>query len=128
MRIQANDIMLNVEMLGHGRPLVLLHGFTGSAALWAPHLPAIARQRRTVAFDLIGHGHSDAPAEPARYAMHRTVADLLTALDRLGIATFDLLGYSMGGRVALQLAVAASQRVGALLLESTSPGLADPIE
>src|SRR5262249_40601079 len=67
-------------------------------------------------------------AEPARYRMEHAVADLTGLLDRLGIARAAWLGYSMGGRVALQLAVAQPARVAALVLESASPGIADPAE
>lgn len=127
-RRPVNGIALNVEVAGAGRPLLLLHGFTGSTATWAPLGPAWARQSRTIAVDLIGHGRSDAPADPARYRMEHCVADLLAVLDTLGIERADVLGYSMGGRVALHLAAAAPARVSALVLESASPGLADPAE
>jgi 2-succinyl-6-hydroxy-2,4-cyclohexadiene-1-carboxylate synthase len=60
--------------------------------------------------------------------MERCVADLLALLDALEIARADVLGYSMGGRVALHLAAAAPERVGALVLESSSPGIADAAE
>ncbi|MDI3340690.1 MAG: 2-succinyl-6-hydroxy-2,4-cyclohexadiene-1-carboxylate synthase [Sphaerobacter sp.] len=126
--IAVNDIRLHVERGGDGPPLLLLHGFTGSAATWAPLLPALQRHVTTVAPDLIGHGHSDAPADPARYAMDRCVADLVALLDALAIERTAVLGYSMGGRVALHLALAAPERVTALVLEGASPGIADPAE
>jgi 2-succinyl-6-hydroxy-2,4-cyclohexadiene-1-carboxylate synthase len=113
---------------GSGPPLLLLHGFTGSGAEWAGLWPRLGERRELIAPDLIGHGRSFAPADPARYTMERCVADLLGLLDELGLACVDLLGYSMGGRVALQLAAAAPERVGHLILESASPGLAEPGE
>jgi 2-succinyl-6-hydroxy-2,4-cyclohexadiene-1-carboxylate synthase len=128
MQVPVNDITLNVEVNGAGPPLLLLHGFTGSAATWAPFVARLAPHRRIVAVDLIGHGRSDAPARAERYRMEQCVADLLALLDTLDIAQTDVLGYSMGGRVALQLTAAAPARVGALVLESSSPGLADPAE
>jgi len=110
---------------GEGRPtLLLLHGFTGSAASWRGHVATLTRYATVVAVDLIGHGNSDAPADPARYTMAHCIADLLAALDHLGIAHVVALGYSMGARVALRLAAAAPDRVAALILESGSPGLA----
>lgn len=78
--------------------------------------------------DLPGHGHSLAPPEPACYTMEHTVAELLGLLDQLALAPVDLLGYSMGGRVALHLALAAPERVRSLILESSSPGLEDENE
>lgn len=119
------DIELNVESMGAGPPLLLLHGFTGSAAGWGPQIAAWTPFFTTLAVDLPGHGQSVSPAEVAAYAMAATVADLVAALDRLGVARAHLLGYSMGGRVALALALVHPERVGALVLESASPGLAD---
>jgi 2-succinyl-6-hydroxy-2,4-cyclohexadiene-1-carboxylate synthase len=125
---RVNDISLHIELSGAGRPLLLLHGFTGSAATWAPHITRLAPHMRTIAVDLIGHGRSDAPPDPERYLMRRCVEDLLALLDLLEVERADVLGYSMGGRVALHLAAAAPGRVGALALESSSPGIADLAE
>ena len=107
-----------------GEGILLLHGFTGGVSVWREHAPVLARHATVVAVDLIGHGHSDAPGDPARYSMARCVADLLAVLDHLGLARVAVLGYSMGARVALHLAAAAPDRVSALILESGSPGLA----
>lgn len=126
--IAVNRIRLNVERAGEGPPLVLLHGFTGSAATWVLHLDAFASHFSVVAVDLPGHGASDTLLDPARYGMEQCVADLLALFDRLEIARAALLGYSMGGRVALNLAIAAPERIRALVLESASPGIADPDE
>lgn len=124
----TNGIVLSAEQAGAGPPLLLLHGFTGSAATWRPLAERLAPLRRTIAVDLIGHGESDAPADPARYTAEHCVADLLALLDSLGVDRFDLLGYSLGGRLALQLAAAAPARVARLVLESSTAGIADPAE
>lgn len=126
--VAVNGIRLNVEQAGSGPPLVLLHGFTGSAASWSGYIPAFAERFTTFAVDLIGHGRSDSPRDAARYRMERCVADLIALFDHLGIDQATVLGYSMGGRVALHLALAAPERVGRLILESASPGIADPTE
>jgi 2-succinyl-6-hydroxy-2,4-cyclohexadiene-1-carboxylate synthase len=122
------DVRLNVEELGPRRPgsppLLLLHGFTGSAESWR----TIDWERPAIAVDLIGHGSSDKPTDPSCYRAEAQVAQLLELLNRLEPAQVDLLGYSMGGRVALQLAVAAPERVRNLVLESASPGIVDPEE
>jgi 2-succinyl-6-hydroxy-2,4-cyclohexadiene-1-carboxylate synthase len=128
MQMQVNDIILNVEQSGAGRSLLLLHGFTGSAATWAPLSEMLAPYFRTLAPDLIGHGRSASPSAAERYRVERCVSDLLALLDALEIERADVLGYSMGGRVALHLAAAAPDRVGALVLESSSPGIADAAE
>lgn len=122
----VNGVYLHVER--HAGPpggpvLLLLHGFTGSAATWAPHLDVLTSICTVVAIDALGHGHSDAPADPQRYAMRHVIADTLAVMNRLAIERFALLGYSMGGRMALHVATAAGERLDALILESASPGL-----
>jgi 2-succinyl-6-hydroxy-2,4-cyclohexadiene-1-carboxylate synthase len=126
--IAVNGLHFNVEETGDGPPLLLLHGFTGSIRSWGAHTPVLASVQRVIAVDLIGHGQSDAPEDWRRYSMEHCVADLLALLDILDVADFDLLGYSMGGRVALQLAAAAPERIKRLIVESGSPGLEDAAE
>ncbi len=122
--IAANGVQYYVEQSGSGPALLLLHGFTGSAATWEPQLATWRDHYTCLAVDLLGHGGSEAPTDPARYGMAATVADLIVILDTLGIARTHLLGYSLGGRIALSLAVAQPARIGGLVLESASPGLA----
>lgn len=127
-RVSVNGVSLEVRSGGAGLPLLLLHGFTGRGSGWAAHLPALRAFRRTVIVDLLGHGRSDAPADPARYAVPRQADDLAALLRSLGGAPADVLGYSMGARIALQLALDHPAVVGRLVLESPSAGLADPGE
>ena len=109
-------------------PLLLLHGFTGSSDTWTSLRTALGDTYSTLAVDLPGHGASTAPSDPGRYALDRTADDLLQVLDRFDIARVVVLGYSLGGRVALRFALAHSDRVAAVVLESASPGIADPAE
>jgi len=104
--------------------VLLLHGFTGTGESWHDVAQALAQSFRVIRVDLLGHGLSDAPADVKRYQIERVADDLAALLDALGIGQVACLGYSMGGRVALAFAVRHPQRVGALLLESASPGLA----
>jgi len=109
--------------------IVLLHGFTGSAASWGGHLETSASHGfRVIALDMLGHGQSDAPTDPRRYAIAWCEADILAVLAVLGVHEGEaiLLGYSMGGRIALYTAFSGFFR--ALILESASSGLADPLE
>ena len=123
-RFHVNGVNLNVEISGKGSPLVLLHGFTGSITNWKSHIPIFEKRFQSIAVDLLGHGSSDSPADPMRYRMERCVGDLISIFEQLGLEQVSLLGYSMGGRVALQMAAAHPDRVRALVLESASPGLA----
>jgi 2-succinyl-6-hydroxy-2,4-cyclohexadiene-1-carboxylate synthase len=109
-------------------PLLLLHGFTGSARSWDDLVATLGPRFRGLAVDLVGHGPGPQPGDLAAYAMQACVQDVLAALDREGVSRTAALGYSMGGRVALHLALAAPERITALVLESASPGLVDAAE
>lgn len=129
--VLVDDMRLGYEERGEngGSALVLLHGFTGSAAGWGSHLDALAAYgARVIAFDLPGHGRSDAPVETRLYSFDACQHLVLNALSKLGVGQGEatLLGYSMGGRIALYLAL--SGYFSALVLESVSPGLQDPVE
>lgn len=123
-RVTLGDVTYGYVEQGEGEALLLLHGFTGSSASWARVLPELAERYRVIAVDLLGHGVSDAPAEAERYGMVPVAADIIALLDHLDIARAHLLGYSMGGRLALYLALLLPERWHSLMLESSSPGLA----
>jgi 2-succinyl-6-hydroxy-2,4-cyclohexadiene-1-carboxylate synthase len=123
MRVQVNGVHYHVETSGEGPALLLLHGFTGSAATWRPFLPSWSRHFRVIAVDCLGHGQSDAPLDAARYSTDHAVRDLAGLLDQLGVEQTHLLGYSMGGRLALSFAMMQPERACSLILESSSPGL-----
>ena len=122
-RVALGDVTYAYVEQGEGEALLLLHGFTGSSASWERVLPELAGAYRVIAVDLLGHGMSDAPAEPARYGMVPVAADITALLDHLGIDRAHLFGYSMGGRLALYLALLLPERWHSLTLESSSPGL-----
>jgi len=127
-RLLVNGVHLEVRSAGDGPPLVLLHGFTGRGASWSGQLPSLRRGHRTIVVDLLGHGRSDAPADPARYAVECQAADLAAILTRLAAMPADVIGYSMGARIALQLAVDRPSAVDRLILESPSAGIPDADE
>ncbi len=109
---------------GAGDPLLLLHGFTGRGTSWGAHATAFARWFRVIVVDLPGHGRSGT-AEPARLSIERMADDLASLLRRLDAVPAHVLGYSMGARLALRLAVAASGVVRRLILESPTAGITD---
>ncbi len=128
MRVHGLDLHVELDGSESSLPLVLLHGFTGSSATWCSVTPALRSHARLVLLDVIVHGASEAPSEHERYTLEWAVRDLLALLDALAIEQTDVLGYSMGGRLALRFALDAPERVRRLVLESASPGIADPAE
>jgi 2-succinyl-6-hydroxy-2,4-cyclohexadiene-1-carboxylate synthase len=116
---------LDVLTAGEGQPMLLLHGFTGTARTWSAQIDAWSPSHRVIAPDLLGHGGSDAPADPAAYALERQAETLADLLELLGAAPATVVGYSMGARLALVLALGHPSSVSRLVLESPSAGIAD---
>ncbi|WP_261130647.1 2-succinyl-6-hydroxy-2,4-cyclohexadiene-1-carboxylate synthase [Bacillus sp. Marseille-Q3570] len=123
MKIDVNGIQYYVETAGEGEPLLLLHGFTGSAEDWRPFKKDWEDAFKLIMVDLIGHGKTDHPEEVERYSMEETAGALNQVLADLKIESAYVLGYSLGGRVALSFAMMYPDRVKHLVLESSSPGL-----
>ncbi len=111
-------------------PVVLLHGFAGSKETWASLRGWLGESRRVLSLDLPGHGGSmPGDGEAAGLSMERCAAAVVNLLvEALGLPRFALAGYSMGGRLALAIALEYGDRVERLVLESASAGIADPDE
>jgi 2-succinyl-6-hydroxy-2,4-cyclohexadiene-1-carboxylate synthase len=105
---------------GNGPPLLLLHGFTGSRGTFSHLRTRLTPHADVVAVDLPGHGETPF-RDDTTFAS--TLGELVTLFDELGLSEVDVVGYSLGARVALGLAVEASARVRRLVLESGTPGL-----
>jgi pimeloyl-ACP methyl ester carboxylesterase len=92
--------------IGSGRPLVLLHGFLASGRQWLDHGPAVALVRsgyRVILPDLRGHGDSSRPHDAASYPLDVLTDDGLALIEHLGLDEFDLGGYSLGAKIAVQI-------------------------
>lgn len=112
---------------GAGTSLLLLHGFTGSHATWQHLVDRLSEGHRVTTLDLPGHGISDVMSvQPWNFTS--VVDDLAWLIESQLGGSADVLGYSMGGRLALGLAIAHPERVRSLILESASPGIADDRE
>ncbi|MCP4420856.1 MAG: 2-succinyl-6-hydroxy-2,4-cyclohexadiene-1-carboxylate synthase [Chloroflexi bacterium] len=130
-KIMANGVSYHMEQHGLNQAaphLLLLHGFTGSSNSWVAHIPTFATHFSVITLDILGHGRSASPAAPNRYAMPQIANDIIALLNGLQIDRTGLLGYSMGGRLALYLACHYPHRFSHLILESSSPGLATEAE
>jgi 2-succinyl-6-hydroxy-2,4-cyclohexadiene-1-carboxylate synthase len=110
-----------------GAAILWLHGFLGSGADFAPLAADMGPGLRHLAPDLPGHGATEA-TRLSDHAMPATAEALLAWLSAEGVTRPDVVGYSMGGRLALHLAATARDRFGSVVAVSATPGLADPAE
>jgi pimeloyl-ACP methyl ester carboxylesterase len=114
---EVNGIRLYYESQGTGRPLILLHGGLGAIEMFGPNLPALAKGRQVIAVDLQGHGRT---ADIDRPLSVELMADDIAALIKhLKLERPDIMGYSLGGGVALQTAIRHPEVVGKLVVVST---------
>ncbi|MFN8040392.1 MAG: alpha/beta hydrolase [Acidimicrobiales bacterium] len=120
--VDVGDVRLTISEAGvGGRPLLLLHGFTGARNDFTRWIEPLAeRGWHVVVPDHRGHGDSDKPEDESAYAFEIFAADALALVDALGWDGFALLGHSMGGMVAQVLTLMVPDRVAALILMDTS--------
>jgi pimeloyl-ACP methyl ester carboxylesterase len=113
----VNGLQLYYEILGTGRPLVMLHGGLLTIELnFGSLLEPLAATRQVIAAELQGHGHTADSDRPM--TIEALAADVIALLDHLGIAEADLFGFSLGGLVAYAVALGAPARVGKLIVAS----------
>ena len=116
--IDTGSVTLQYELDGSGFPLLLLPGLGMRIEGWAPHWPALTRQHRVLALDVRGGAGTSVP--PGPYSTRQMADDTAVALERLGLPCVDILGISMGGFVAQELALAYPNRVRRLVLALTA--------
>ena len=131
--VEVNGLKMYYEMhgTGEGEPLVLLHGaFSAIGTSFGEMLPGLAESRRVIAFELQGHGRTADIDRPLR--IESMADDVAAAIKQLGFEKADLFGYSMGGAVALQVAIRHPEVVRKLVIASVTynlsgihPGLMD---
>jgi pimeloyl-ACP methyl ester carboxylesterase len=111
-----NGLNLHVQQQGEGPDVVLIHGVTGDLSIWmlSGAMQALAPTHRVTAYDIRGHGYSDAP--PIGYTSADHAEDVFALMDHLGIEDARLVGHSFGAVIAAHAAVLRPERVDALVL------------
>jgi pimeloyl-ACP methyl ester carboxylesterase len=110
----SNNINIYYEIYGKGQPLILISGLGGDRTFWQASIGPLSGKFQVIIFDTRGIGRTDAPEEP--YSMEMFADDLAGLLDALQIPQANILGFSMGGQIALQFALKYAERVGKLII------------
>jgi pimeloyl-ACP methyl ester carboxylesterase len=119
--VQLGDIATSYELVGAGDPVVLIHGLGSSSRDWELQLPALADHYRVLTYDVRGHGASSKPRGP--YRVTQFARDLALLLERLEHRPAHIVGISMGGMIAFQLAVDRPDLVRSLVIVNSGPAL-----
>lgn len=119
--IRTKEVTLYYEEMGQGEPLLLLHGLGSSTADWVLQMEVFAQYYRVVAVDMRGHGRSTKP--PGPYTIPMFAADVTAVLQALEIPSAHVLGISLGGMIAFQLAVSYPQMVKSLIIVNSVPSM-----
>lgn len=117
----SSDVTIAWEETGAGEPLLLIHGLGYGRWGWEPLLPLLAERFRVISFDNRGIGESAVP--PGPYSAREMAGDALAVLDASGVEHAHVVGISLGGMIAQELALEAPDRVDRLVLISTTPGV-----
>jgi len=125
-KLQTGGATINLRIGGEGPPLLLLHGYPQTHAMWHKVAPQLAREFTVVCPDLRGYGDSSKPRGlpgHSNYAKRAMALDMVEAMESLGFIAFDLVGHDRGGRVAHRLARDHGRRVRSLTVLDISPTL-----
>ena len=117
MRIKASGISMNYEVTGNGRWLTLIHGAGDNLEAWWNQVPVFSQHYRVLIYDVRGYGQTETP--PGEYTTDILTQDLYELLKALGVNGTYVLGYSMGGRVAVGLTLSHPELVKALIIANS---------
>jgi pimeloyl-ACP methyl ester carboxylesterase len=117
--LTLNGVRIHYEEHGSGTPLLLLHGLGGSCEDWIFQVPAFAPRYRVITPCLRGFGHSERPR--GGYSIPQHASDVFALLDALGIDRCHVVGHSMGGAIAFEMALERPDRVASLVALNSQP-------
>ena len=121
--LETQEVRLYYEVTGSGPAVVCAHGGGGDSAQWRHQIAPLSARYRVIVYDARGHGRSSVPEGP--YSMRLLVDDLRRLLDHLGIKRAVILGATLGGVTAIELALAEPETVHGLVLVTTVPDTTD---
>lgn len=120
-KLKFNNINLYYEVNGKGQPLLFIHGLGSSTRDWELQVQKFSKTHQVITFDLRGHGQSDKPAGP--YSMSMFASDTKGLLKSLGIESAHVVGLSLGGGIAFQLAIDSPKLVKTMVIVNSAPEL-----
>lgn len=119
-----DDIPLHYEIHGEGEPILFIHGLGSSGRDWQEQVDHFSRACQTITVDVRGHGRSGKP--PGPYSVGQFAADIASLIEFLGVAPLHLVGISMGGMIAFQLAVDSPALLRSLVIVNSGPEMILP--
>lgn len=124
MKIKANGIYMYYQIKGQGANIVLIHGAGDNLNMWYHQVPVFSKSYRVITYDVRGSGKTESPE--GDYSISLFAEDLYQLMRAIRVEGAYLLGYSMGGRIALELAINYPDLVKGLVLANSSVGLTPP--
>ena len=118
---RLNGIEIDYEATGSGHPVLLSHGYSATRRMWDGQHRAF-EDYQIISWSMRGHGHTESPADPAKYSADLTVADMAALLRHLRVDRAVIGGLSLGGYVSLAFYLAHPQMVRALVICDSGPG------
>ena len=125
MKAKVNGVELYYEIHGRGDWLVLAHEFAGGYKSWQPQVDALQAEHRVLVYNNRGYPPSTVPRDPAAYSQEHSIEDLRQLLAHAAVQRPVLVGFSMGGSIVLNFALAYPERVRGLVLAGTGTGSID---
>jgi pimeloyl-ACP methyl ester carboxylesterase len=125
VKAKVNGVELYYEIHGQGDWLVLAHEFSGGYKTWQPQVDALQTEHRVLVYNNRGYPPSTVPDDPAAYSQEHSIEDLRQLLAHVGVERPVLIGFSMGGSIVLNFALAYPEHVRGLVLAGTGTGSID---